>query len=532
MNNHNKKATNTNINTNTTTSLSFRKVLPKKTSRRTKKQQQQQQQQKKKKKDKQRHNNIISTSIPIPSFALLFEDNNNNNNNNDDDTINNNDSNNNNNNVDDCNDNVCINTKNIVVKESTNKEIEKDNLKTMKESSSSSTASAAVAVCNLNDWRKVLEEEEEEDDDDDDDKVNDENRNCILQSKNIITKDLKEIQVDHTNQIIMNQRPKQNNNNDTSTLHNSKNQSLDEKEECNYADDNNNNKKKNININIKSTEDDTNNIIYKNKDDGDIVPPKVANNNDNVQNESTIDENNTIHISESMSNSDTIINDEEKNLNNIHNELLKQAKKKKSVRIEPPSPHDAISSVTPKDVSDTKDTNETASKPKKQRTTKRARSKMVELCALCSTCSCSKSNINGKALQSLENNAIQEDKNPLSLRARSDFEVEKALIGRLGRLEKSASYFDHLCCKVSNELNNLRKKIRKTREDGDKSKEKAWFLHDVHDDSNLHEELLHKSTKFSNKMVKKATTKTFAFRRSKYELYYKRSIIDIFFNLN
>ena len=420
------------------------------------------------------------------------------------------------------------------MKESTNKEIEKDNLKTMKESSSSTASSSTAAVCNPDDWRKALEDDD--DDDDGDDKVDDENSNCIFQSKNI-TKDFMEKHVDHTNQIIMNhQRPKQNNNNDTSTLHNIKNQSLHEKEQCNYDDDNNNNKKKkNININIKSTEDDTNNILYKNIDDGDIVPHKVANNNnnnDNVQNKSTIDKNNTINISESMSNSDKIINDEEKNLNNIHNELLKQAKKKKSVRIEPPSPHDTNSTGTPKDVSVTKETNETnetASKPKKQRTTRRARSKMVELCTLCSTCSCSKSNINGKALQSLENNAIQEDKNPLSLRARSDFDVEKALIGRLGRLEKSASYFDHLCCKVSNELNTLRKKIRKTREDGDKSKEKAWFLHDVHDDSTLHEELLHKSTKFSNKMVKKATTKTFAFRRSKYELYYKRSIIDIFF---
>lgn len=72
-----------------------------------------------------------------------------------------------------------------------------------------------------------------------------------------------------------------------------------------------------------------------------------------------------------------------------------------------------------------------------------SRSSGVKQCTLCATCSCSR----GSALQSLEDSAISEHQNPLQRLARSDPEIERALIGRLARLEKSASWFDSLCTK-------------------------------------------------------------------------------------
>lgn len=81
-------------------------------------------------------------------------------------------------------------------------------------------------------------------------------------------------------------------------------------------------------------------------------------------------------------------------------------------------------------------------------------------CALCSTCSCSR----GAALKGLEEGAKLDATNPISKFARSDAEIERALLGRLGRLEKSASWFDTLCYKVSRELKKHRHKVAKKRE--------------------------------------------------------------------
>ncbi len=80
-------------------------------------------------------------------------------------------------------------------------------------------------------------------------------------------------------------------------------------------------------------------------------------------------------------------------------------------------------------------------------------------CALCSTCSCSR----GSALKGLEETAQMEAKNPISKLARSDAEIERALLGRLARLEKSASWFDTLCYKVGRELKKHRNKVTKKR---------------------------------------------------------------------
>ena len=80
-------------------------------------------------------------------------------------------------------------------------------------------------------------------------------------------------------------------------------------------------------------------------------------------------------------------------------------------------------------------------------------------CALCSTCSCSR----GAALRGLEEGAKLDATNPISKLARSDAEIERALLGRLGRLEKSASWFDTLCYKVGRELKKHRNKVAKER---------------------------------------------------------------------
>ena len=80
-------------------------------------------------------------------------------------------------------------------------------------------------------------------------------------------------------------------------------------------------------------------------------------------------------------------------------------------------------------------------------------------CALCSTCSCSR----GAALKGLEEGAKLDATNPISKFARSDAEIERALLGRLGRLEKSASWFDTMCYKVGRELKKHRNKVAKKR---------------------------------------------------------------------
>ena len=126
------------------------------------------------------------------------------------------------------------------------------------------------------------------------------------------------------------------------------------------------------------------------------------------------------------------ISDKEKMLDRQHADLLRQLAKK-------PSPG-----------KDSDVDNKSASKR-----TKRGGA----ACALCSTCSCSR----GSALKGLEETAQLEAKNPISKLARSDAEIERALLGRLARLEKSASWFDTLCYKVGRELKKHRNKVTKKR---------------------------------------------------------------------
>ena len=143
-----------------------------------------------------------------------------------------------------------------------------------------------------------------------------------------------------------------------------------------------------------------------------------------------------------------------------------------------------------------------------------------EKCVLCSTCSCSRTH---GILKSLEDTAVNEDRNPLSHRAKSDTEIERALIGRLGRLEKSASYFNHLCTKVSRELKKHRNKIIKARAAtskrnaevrGDEGGGRPQFLYDVHEETVFQQNSLRSSTKLSITLSEKATRKTYAFRKS------------------
>jgi len=127
-----------------------------------------------------------------------------------------------------------------------------------------------------------------------------------------------------------------------------------------------------------------------------------------------------------------IISDKEKTLDRRHADLLRQLAKK-------PSPG--------------KDGGEDFDYENLTKRTKRGGA----ACALCSTCSCSR----GSALKGLEEGAKLEAKNPISKLARSDAEIERALLGRLARLEKSASWFDTLCYKVGRELKKHRNKVSK-----------------------------------------------------------------------
>lgn len=135
-----------------------------------------------------------------------------------------------------------------------------------------------------------------------------------------------------------------------------------------------------------------------------------------------------------------------------------------------------------------------------------SRNSQRKQCSLCLTCSCTR----GSALQSLEDGAISENQNPLLGLARSDAEIERALIGRLARLEKSASWFDNLCSKVDRDLKRHRNKMKarmKENDHGDKPK----FLSDVDtvDERRLYSNALPKS------VVNQAKLKTFSFRKSK-----------------
>jgi hypothetical protein len=111
--------------------------------------------------------------------------------------------------------------------------------------------------------------------------------------------------------------------------------------------------------------------------------------------------------------------DKESNLNQTHCNLLQQSKNGKINR------------------------NSSAKRSKNSKTAQYGQSSGDKQCTLCATCSCSR----GSALQSLEDSAISEHQNPLQRLARSDAEIERAFIGRLARLEKSASWFDGLCTK-------------------------------------------------------------------------------------
>lgn len=82
------------------------------------------------------------------------------------------------------------------------------------------------------------------------------------------------------------------------------------------------------------------------------------------------------------------------------------------------------------------------------------------LCGLCLSCSCKKNNANNYPADDnygTEGNKMYEDKMVVSL-ARSNAEVERALIARLARLEKSIAWFQHLHHKVFLDLKKLRSK--------------------------------------------------------------------------
>jgi hypothetical protein len=146
--------------------------------------------------------------------------------------------------------------------------------------------------------------------------------------------------------------------------------------------------------------------------------------------------------------------------------------------------------------------------PKRKRTRKTVSKQSSKLCTLCSTCTCSR----GSALQSLEDSATSEYQNPLQKLARSDAEVERALIGRLARLEKSASWFDHLCSKVSKELTRHRNKIKARMRQGN-GESRPKFLKDVGDDD---DKQFSSAPALSKSFVNRAKHQIFSFRKSEF----------------
>ena len=179
---------------------------------------------------------------------------------------------------------------------------------------------------------------------------------------------------------------------------------------------------------------------------------------------------------------------------------------------------------------------------KASNTLQNSRSSGVKQCTLCATCSCSR----GSALQSLEDSAISEHQNPLQSLARSDAEIERALIGRLARLEKSSSWFDSLCTKgmvcirlnttkqlvlltlpgllillstthplfmhstVNRDLKRHRNKIKAKMQEADVS-DRPKFLRDV----DLDDEVKFCAPALPKSFVERAKHKTFSFRKSK-----------------
>lgn len=136
-------------------------------------------------------------------------------------------------------------------------------------------------------------------------------------------------------------------------------------------------------------------------------------------------------------------------------------------------------------------------------------SKPYKLCTLCSTCSC----FQGSALTSLEQSALNEKSKgmPLGL-ARTDAEMERALIGRLARLEKSASWFDSLCTKVSKELKRHRKKIMERKVHKNHHHRNNVFLHDV-DEIDQDMDTVMGAPSLSKAFVGKVMNKAFTFRK-------------------
>jgi hypothetical protein len=138
----------------------------------------------------------------------------------------------------------------------------------------------------------------------------------------------------------------------------------------------------------------------------------------------------------------------------------------------------------------------------KTNTAQRSRKKQ---CTLCLTCSCNR----GSALQSCEDGVTMKDQNPMMGFARTDAELERALIGRLARLEKSASWFDTMCTKVERELKRHRNKMKEKLKENEKDV-KPKFLSDV--------EILNEKDcvgpRLPNTLVGRAKLKTFSFQKS------------------
>ena len=189
------------------------------------------------------------------------------------------------------------------------------------------------------------------------------------------------------------------------------------------------------------------------------------------------------------------LNDKEKNLKTQHADLLGMSKNAEIAHERSVSPLKRVA----------------VAQRKRTNTRARARPTKSKLCTLCSTCSCSR----GSALQSLEDSAISEQQNPLHRLARTEAEVERALIGRLSRLEKSASWFDHLCTKVGRELKRHRARIKATIQDGNNAV-KPTFLKDVDADDEEHFSAPAMSTSFVNR----AKRQIFSFRKSEYTYVY------------
>jgi len=145
-------------------------------------------------------------------------------------------------------------------------------------------------------------------------------------------------------------------------------------------------------------------------------------------------------------------------------------------------------------------------KPRAKRT--KAASSKAKPCVLCSTCSCKRTS----DFKSLE---AKGDKSIVALRVRSDDETERALIERLGRLEKSASHYDSLCINVSRELKKHQRKILATRKEsriaGSENQPSSRL--DAHEESKFHEDKKLAIDPFSPTLVEKATRKTYSFRR-------------------